>query len=261
MTEEKKEKFEGHGNNWSATMGGDDFDVKQVVKTIVDAPNSVVKKVTDYSGIIGFDGPIKGLALIKINPENAELWSAYPFLQISNPIEVEIEKIEEYSNKVEAIISGSVGSVSVSFFDSLYFFNKDKYKIGEKFVFHLGAIALNFEKREEKDLILEPKEGPMKGEKLYTHKMTAFLPRADYGGEFEFTCPFVNFSGEVTAYDQKFKIFPYWVRAHDTDAPAFTLPMYINNKIIKGDCKTNDSVTGVAWLQGYLVDSFDDEIK
>ena len=257
---EETEKFEGHGNNWGAVFGNENFDVTKTITEIMNAEVFTVKSKNDYTSVISHNAPIRGLALIKKEEDKNVVWSGYPFLQISNPIEVSIEKIEEWSNGVEAIISGSVGLVSVSFFDTLYFLNKENYKIGQKYVFNIGAIGLYFEKRKEKDLILEPTEGPMKGEKLYTHKMTAFFPREKYGGEFEFVCPFVSFLGETTAFGEKFNIFPCWVRNRDTDTSAFTVPIYVNTKISNDTFKTGDSISGVGWLQGYLADSFDDTI-
>lgn len=261
MAEEMNKKYEGQGNNWTAFFGGDDSDVKELIKHVVESPGAIAKHNGDFSGIINLQGPVKAFVLIKVNPENSEVQSAYPFLQISNRVEVEIEKIDEWSNGIEAVISGSVGSVSVSFFDTLYFFNKGKYEVGKKYIFEIGALAHSFVKRDEKDLIMVPDAGPLKGEKLYTHKMTSFLPVHEYPSEFQFTCPFINFSGEVNSYNQTFKVFPFWLRNNDTDVPVVAFPMYVNSKIIKGDLKTNDSIQGVALLEGYLADSFDEVAK
>jgi len=258
--QENSKKYEGQGNNWTAFFGGDN-DIKDFIKHVVESPGSSVKKNGDFSGIINLQGPVKALVLIKVNPENAEVYSAYPFLQIANRVEIEIEKIDEWSNGAEAVISGSVGHASISFFDTLYFLNKGKYEVGKKYIFEIGALAHSFVKRDEKDLIMIPDAGPLKGEKLYTHKMTSFLPVHEYPGEFQFTCPFINFSGEVNTYEQNFKVFPFWLRNNDTDVPVITFPMYVNSKVIKGDPKTNDSIQGVASLQGFLADSFDEEEK
>ncbi len=255
LDKETKGKFEGLGNHWSAVLDDGDLDLAKVASQIVEAKNSTVKKAGNFSGILSFEGPLKGFALIKINSENAELWSAYPFLQISNPVSVSVEKIDEWSNGGEAVIWGSIGPVSVSFFDTLYFCNKGKYKVGEAYTFHLGAIAHSFEKRTQ-DLVIEPTEGPLKGEKLYTQKMTSFMPAHDYGGEFTFICPFVSFSGQDSQFEESFSIFPYYIMSADTDSALFTAPMYVNKKLVKGDIQANDSVQGTAWLQGYLIDSF-----
>ena len=108
-----------------------------------------------------------------------------------------------------------------------------------------------------KDLVIEPTEGPLKGEKLFTHKMTSFLPNHGYGGVFSFVCPFISFSGETSAFDQPFHIFPYHINSSDTDHVLFNLPMYVNKKIVKEDLIMDDSMQGVALLQGYLIESFD----
>jgi len=260
MTEENNKKYEGQGNNWTAFFAGD-HDIQGFIKHVVESPGATAKRNGDFSGIINLQGPVKALVLIKVNPENAEVYSAYPFLQISNRVEVEIKKIDEWSNGVEAVISGSVGPASISFFDTLYFFNKGKYEVGKKYIFEIGALAHSFIRRDEKDLIMIPDAGPLKGEKLYTHKMTSFLPVHEYPAEFQFTCPFINFSGETNSYNQNFKLFPFWLRSNDTEVPIISFPMYVNSKVIKGEPKANDSIQGVGWLQGYLTDSFEELLK
>lgn len=257
---EKVEKYEGHGNNWSAVLGDKDKKLSETIVRVVNDKNSDIINAGDYFAIISFDPPIRGLALNYTDKTKKShiLYSIYPFLQISNPIPVEINKIDEWDNGVEAIIWGSIGEVSLSFFDSLYFLNKSKYKIGEEYRFHLGAIAHSFEKR-TKDLMIDIKEGPFKGKKFYTQKATSYMPSNEYGGEFSFTCPFVSFSGNANFLDQSFSLFPFYLRHGEDESNVFTAPMFVNNDLIKSSLKTSDSIHGVAWMQGYLEDSFFEE--
>ncbi len=155
------------------------------------------------------------------------------------------------------MIWGSIGEVSVSFFDPLYFINKEKYKTGEIHRFNLAALAHSFEKRTD-DLVVDITEGPFKGEKFYTHKVTSYLPSSEYGGEFSYVCPFVSFSGNANFLDQSFSLFPFFLRSGEDESNIFGVPMFVNNNLIKDKLKENDSVRGIAWMQGYLADSFSD---
>ena len=104
MNKETNQKNQVHGDSWSAVMGGEDFDVEVLIKRIVETPGCYVKKTENVSGVLNFNPPIRGFVLIKINQENAEVVSAYPFLHISNPISVLIERIEEWDDGLEAVI-------------------------------------------------------------------------------------------------------------------------------------------------------------
>lgn len=256
----ENQKYEGHGNTWSA-VAGKDFDVAALAKKVVETTKeSDVRNKNDFAGIISFDAPIRALALIHIDPkkEHSELYSLYPFLQISNPLAIEVDKIDEWSNGVEAVIEGSINGIKISFFEPLYFLNKGRYEVGKNYLFHLGAIAHLFAKR-TKDLVIEPTEGPLKGEKLYTQKMTSFMTVENYGGEATFICPFTSFNGQTEAFGKSFKIFPYHLMSGDMDQAAFNFPMFVRTDLIEGELVAGDSMQGTAWLQGYLIDSLEED--
>ncbi len=97
MTKKEKqtEKYEGHGNNWSAVLGDKDSKLSETIVRIVNDKNAEVKSTDDYFAMISFDSPIRGLALSFTNVEKNqyELYSVYPFLQISNPVPVKLVKL------------------------------------------------------------------------------------------------------------------------------------------------------------------------
>lgn len=81
------------------------------------------------------------------------------------------------------------------------------------------------------------------------------MPVDTYGGEFSFICPFTSFNGQIEAFGQTFKIFPYHLMSGDMDQAAFNFPMFVRASLVEGDLIAGDSIQGTAWLQGYLVDS------
>lgn len=261
MTDEtKKEKFEGHGNNWAAFGEYGEPEFIALAKKVVEDEKALVKTQGDFFCMIGFEPPIRALALMRKDDESKKnlLDSMFPFFQIGNPVDVKVEEIKEWSTKCEAVIEGSVGGISISFFDPFYFLNKDKYKIGNTYSFNLAGLAHSFMKRTD-NLEIKPNEGPMKGETINSGRMTAYFPSNDYGGEFSFAHPFTSFDGEVQAFGEKLYRYQFYVLAGMDDQAPLSFPLFVSEKSLKGyKPELNDPVTGTGWLQGYLADTLRD---
>ena len=265
QVEQPKEKYEGHGNNWRAVI--DNFekeDVISIAKEIAEDENSLVINTDFFLGMINYDPPICGLALIFNNKEAKQLnlYSLYPFLQVQNPVEVEIAAIDEWSNQVEAVISGHVGEASVCFFDSLYFYNKEKYQIGKTYIFNLVGLAHSFAKR-TKDLEITIEKAPFKGERLNSAGMTGYLPSHEYGGEFVYYHPFANFDEKITAFNSNFYRFQFnLASAINDNETIFSFPIYVREQLLNNYIPVaSDPIVGTGWLQGYLADSFNNVRK
>lgn len=261
MTNEtKKENFEGHGNNWATFGKYGEPEFIALAKKVVDDEKALVKTQGDFFCMIGYESPIRALALMRKDEESKKntIDSMFPFFQIGNPVDVKISEIKEWSTKGEAVIEGSVSGISMSFFDAFYFLNKDKYKIGNTYPFNLAALAHSFMKRTD-DLEIKPNEGPMKGETINSGRMTAYFPSNDYGGEFSFAHPFTSFDGEVHAFDQKLHRYQFYVLAGMDDQAPLSFPLFVSEKVLKGyKPELNDPITGTGWLQGYLADTLRD---
>ena len=260
MNEENKPNYEGHGNNWHSIADYSEQELIGIAKAVCEDKDATIKKAGDFIGMISLEPPIRGMALLRKDPEGGKnlLDSMYPLFQIGNPVDVKISEIKEWSTKGEAVIEGSVSGISISFFDAFYFLNKDKYKIGNTYSFNLAALAHSFMKRTD-DLEIKPNEGPMKGETINSGRMTAYFPSNDYGGEFSFAHPFTSFDGEVRAFGQKLYRYQFYVLAGMDDQAPLSFPLFISEKALK-DYKPqlNDPITGTGWLQGYLADTLRD---
>lgn len=261
MTGENKENFEGHGNNWAAVV--DDFGEQKMVeisKPIIESKESIIKMKDDFFGMIGYEPPLRVLALIKKGAESSQLYSLYPFFQINNPVEVEISEIREWSTGGEGVIEGSVaGGVGVSFFDTLYFLNKDKYQVGNTYTFNLTGLAHGFSKRTDTEM--QVNKGPLKGRDVDSSRMTGFMPVREYGGEFTFYSPFESFSGSIEALGSKFYQYPFALTGLE-NGETFRFPLFVREQTLKGyEPELNDPLYGTGWLQGYLSGSLSEGDK
>lgn len=251
-----KEEYESHGNNWGAVIDNFGMDkLVEIAKLITENKTSIHKVKGDFLGIIGFEPPFQVLLLNYRNKDNYEIYSLYPFFRIGNPVDVKISKIDEWDNKCEAVIEGSLANGTyITFFDTLYFLNKEKYVIGQSYKFNLVGLAHNFKKRIE-NLQFSPSSGPLKGEKFDSTCMTGYAPIDKYGGEFSFYSPFESFLGSVEFMGSKFHVHAFYQNTSNKDI-VLRFPLFIREQTLKGyKPQPNDPIEGTAWLQGYLIDS------
>lgn len=255
MNDKQTEKIYGHGNHWDAiTTSKEDF-TEILVKAInTEADSKIYKGVKPYAGILGFNPPIRIFTLIKTGEKANEMWSAYPFLQVDNPIQIRLDKIDEWPGGVEAVLTGTAtNGMIVSFFDTFYFMNKEKYKVGQDNVFNIAGLAYTFKKRDSKILEFTPDEGPMKGQKVSTHGMTGYQLGDVYTDDFVFMNSFKGFGSTYKLYNTKFYEFRYYHNSMEDDVAPLYFPIFVKTDLLGGyKPQPDDDIDGTGWLQGYL---------
>lgn len=250
------EKQYGHGNHWNAVLMKENQLPALLVKAInTDVDDTVLVGISPYIGLLGFKPPVRVLSLLKREDKEKRiaLWSAYPLLQVNNPIEVTLKGIEEWPNGVEAVLIGSTEhGADLSFFDTLYFQNKNKYKVGSTYVFHIAAIAYGLIKRPKEQEMIVIEDGPSK-EEHSTKGVTAYFFDDTYTDDFSFMNPFSGF-GETHSFNGvKMREFTFFLKALGEEKDPITFPMYIRNDLLdQYEPKEGDDVNGTGWLTGYL---------
>ncbi len=250
-----KNKQYVHGDHWKAIQTSE-VDFAEILARAVNTEknNKIYRGVGPYASLIGFKTPIRILTLIREREKDSMVWSAYPFLQINNPIEIAIDEIDVWPNKVEAIITGSTPRGTIlSFFDTFYFMNKDKYQMKKSYIFHIAGLAYTFKKRDQGMLEFVPDEGPMKGQKISTHGMTGYQFGDVYTDDFIFHNPFRGFGKIHRLFRSKFYEFSFYLNAMEDDVPPIFFPIFVKTDLL-GDFKPQPDIDidGTGWLQGYL---------
>ena len=127
-----------------------------------DEIDSVQTLYGDYgmqniSGVTTEDEEIGVCGLIAEKGEQQyEFLVAYPDLKnTGTEVEMTLVKIQEYASRIEAVLTGETADgTELAFFDTRYFLNKNRYKIGEKYTFKLAALARRAEVLPEEDRII-----------------------------------------------------------------------------------------------------------
>ncbi len=70
--ETKKENFEGHGNNWTVFGKSGDEGFIELAKEVIDDEKALVKTHGNFFCTIGFEPPIRVLALMRKDDESGK---------------------------------------------------------------------------------------------------------------------------------------------------------------------------------------------
>jgi len=251
--DKKEEKLEVHGNHWNALIKDFDKEMSTVLVKAANNPKSdyLIKPKKDYFAIIAETKPLSSIILVENQDQKSVIISSYPFININNRVELEITEIEGWGNGLEAVIHAAREEhIVVSFFDVFYFFNKEKYQIGKKYIFNLAALGYSAEEQKPQEFKMD--EGPAAGETFSTKGMTAYLPRNDYRDDFQFSDPVKNTMEKINYNNTDFLIFPFELRHAAEDKLALKFPIYIRKDLFKSILDKGQDIGGTGWLQGYL---------
>jgi len=197
-----------------------------------------------------------------------EFISGYPFVRDGEKLHLKITEIKEWNNKYEAaIVAETKGKQTVSFFDTKYYKNKEKYKIGNYYTFAISALGYNVECLKDKLFSFEGQKavdwlakigkeptitpnGEVEPIVFDLSELVSYLPQEDeFPDDAMFQSPVMTLEKisafQVDLYKFKIQIF--------RDPDVF-LDLYAKDSFFEKEPTTDDSLRGVIWLQGYLVE-------
>ena len=214
------------------------------------------------------DTDLRVMALVMSDAASGQnaLVSAYPFCATAIPLPVTIQDIRVWDDKVEAqIIGHGPGDAILTFFDTHYFKNRERYEKGATLDFHLAALAYHAE--------------PAKGQTIkFTDEklLRAMSPsQADRNPNQAIEIPldgaaiiFPHSEGDVDDYNyhvpvesvETFKLGAHTVHRVKTTflrlEPAVESFLYVPAFVCRdGYVPTpGDDLAGAMWLQGYLAE-------
>lgn len=259
-SQHREERQYGHGNHWEPILQSLDEIPDMLVKAHNKESDTGKMLVNnDFIGIISFNPPVRMISILKVDrKENKNyLWSAYPFIQINNPIDITIESIDNWGNGIEAVINGRINNeIPVSFFDTLYFLNKEKYEMGKTYTFNIAALAYQFIKRPKEIMKFTVDKGPEKGRTINTEGMTSYYFDEPYTEDFIFGNPFYKFEESYNFENTGIRKFNYHLNQEDGVNKYMEFPIFVSDKVLgKYEPNKGDQINGSGWLVGYLANS------
>lgn len=279
------ELYQCHGDHIDAIMPSQTF-VNDVLPHVLQegkVDKRVLAFVTSdsmnavYTNVFGLsfgEGAMKmyGLLAANLQENNNEFVSVYPWLKGST-LQVQINKVIEWDNQLEATIKCSLGDMDLAFFALDYFYNKNLYKVGSILPIDMAALGMKVEEADRGfafdgqkaiDWLAKIGEKPTYDEngnvepvKFNTEQLVAyFVTDSKCPDEGEFQSP-------VKALDSASLLGVDFHKAqimiHRTiDDEEFTVPLYFRKDMLP-DVKLEDPIRGWGWLTGSVNQSYAEE--
>jgi len=275
----------GHGNHWDC-LGNPSEMIPEILPKILQEGDTVEKGVETFIDYFEDEKPDTHTVFsISINAElsamtvcvanetkqESRFISAYPFVQSKNQIKLKITEVDEWSNLVEGVISGETeDGKMISFFDTKYFKNKEKYKIDNYYTFAIAALGYNIKLLKDPSFSFEGQQAvdwlaKIGKEPTYDNNgniepivfnlstFVSFLPREEFPDDVEFQSP-INSIETIKAFDNEFYKINIAIFRNSEDDTCTYIDLYAKTSFFEQKPEINDSIRGVMWLQGYLVE-------
>jgi len=270
---------QGHGNHWECLVSLDDLTKTHLTNLVQNGmleDKEEVNAIFFEDGIqstetlfsISLDNDLSALALIVTNRDKTanEFVSGYPFVRVGEKLQLKITEIKEWNNKYEAVIVAETkDEQTISFFDTKYYKNKEKYKIGNYYTFIVSALGYNIEILKDKSFSFEGQkavdwlakigkeptldnEGQIEPVVFDLSNLVSYLPRHDdFPDDAEFQSP-ISSVEKVSAFQTDF----YKFKIQLIRDPDVFVDLYAKESFFERKPTNEDSLRGVIWLQGYL---------
>ncbi len=276
-------KEQGHGDHWNTITDGvesfmeenlADIIAKGKPQEIVDVKLKRRKNPKQILSLLSGEDDIKALVLNEVKKDKVILSSLYPYSDKGTVVELDLEYINEWSNGYETTLDVSTPSEGVcfGFFDTMYFKNKDKYKKGKRYKFMLSALAYNCGSAQQESITLDEEtsnklandfnkvngnqeecEELEKPITLDMSNLVALFPCSmDYPDDLQFVSPVSNVKLSSFAGMDLYKMNIYISR--DEEPKEIKIPLYAKQSFFTREPKTNESISGVMWIFGHLVE-------
>ncbi len=270
----KPECYQGHGDHIDTIMAPEIFLEKHLPEiskwTFFDTAHTKIThhEYKDEEGdlLVVKTGDDMGMIAILLNNEKAkriDFVCTYPFHK-GIPHKLKIKKVAEWDSQVEAVVYAETEEMTIAFFATDYYVNKDKYVSGAELDIELAASAYNVVEGEEKtildaetsakirhDMGDEPEydeDGNILPMELYNNELVAYLPHnEEFPDDAEFAS-MVKSAEPVSLFGIDFikAVISICHEPEETYVPLYFKKEYLPNTIAE------TLVRGFLWMQGKI---------
>jgi len=187
---------------------------------------------------------------------NGVLATAYPEVQDGPVWPILIQEIIPWANGIEGQISGTSYGALGRFFDTRFYANANKYRVGETYNFHMGALAYTIGHAPETEA-----ESSI-GAKISFKGASAYMPASSGSAgddaeidDFWFHSPLEGEPSETALADQTLTAYPI-IMAIPNDVELH-VTVFAARHTLASDMaliRPGDDMQGFLWLQGHLAE-------
>lgn len=252
---ERPAKEGGHGDHWGCVFRSVEQDILvDLIRKVVEGDNRPERFRAPGGGAAyrSTETPVRICVLVA----DDTLASAYPDAEGGPIWPVLVREIVPWSNGIEGQITGECHGAAVSFFDTHFYANKDRYHLGEEYNFHMSAFAYVVNRAADNEVdIGDGTKVSLKGARAYMPANLGSNQGADID-EFWFHSPLESPPTQSSFAGRRLLTLPITMALPDQF--DMSVPLYMADHALDvpaRDLQVEDDLEGYLWLQGYLADS------
>jgi len=220
-------------------------------------------------GLKYLDSPLSFIALVAMDlcDKNTALWSGYPFCSEGIDNGLVVDSIDRWDNGIEGLFTAHTSDGGIfSFFDPLFFLDKDQLKVGEERMFTLAALAYVLRKSEQMSIVIDkgplleiereqqlrdnPGSEPPSSVTVSLSGMAAFMPHNEYPDDADARFTIEEVSEFRVAERAFIRLTGIVMRLDGRDV---RLTVYVSRETLEGYTpRVGDDVEAILWVQGFL---------
>ena len=246
-------KAGGHGDHWGCILRAEHQD--ELLKFLSDVVQSVEQPEMFRAPGVGMAAHSEGdkvCAIVLLVDERVA--SAYPEGLDGPAWPITISEIVPWANGIEGQISGDCHGAAISFFDTHFYSNQQKYKVGQTYHFNMSAFAYTLSPSEDLEVGVDDL-----GAKVSLRGAHAYMPPGADGGadidDYWFHSPLEGDISEAELCGRRLRIYPVTIALPEEFEMSVNL--YAADHVLgpgMEGVKPEDDLEGYLWLQGRLVD-------
>ncbi len=234
-----------HSRHWAVLAGEPEphrFLISAFEKLLQPGSGSRATGEGRYWHLVDNTGRLQLSALVR-KAEVLEVLAIYPYAETSNTWPMELERIDESPDGLQARLYGRSGGAHFAVFDTLYFKNHRHYSLGETYDLQVSAIAYQLE-------LDEPAE--------HSSALSGFGSLPSLSSDREAAEDEIVFHSTIEdVFDSEFwgiELQVYLITLLHTPSGPLRVEMYAHPSLAERRFAIGDRVRGVAWLFGLWPD-------
>ncbi|MDQ3706199.1 MAG: hypothetical protein M3437_13505 [Chloroflexota bacterium] len=245
----------GHGDHWGCIFRAVEQD--RMLALIQDV-------VANDSRPDGFQAPGGGAAYHSSSSpvrmcvllSGGTLESAYPEALPGSAWPVVVHEVIPWANGIEGQITGDCHGASISFFDTRFYANRNKYRVGEQHTFRMSAFAYTVSRASDAEVeIGTGTKVSLKGARAYMPANIGANPDADID-EYWFHSPLESAASEAEFAGRRLHALPITMAIPGDFEMGLVLYAAGHTLDLNTNLATPEELDleGYLWLQGYMAD-------
>jgi hypothetical protein len=193
----------------------------------------------DLCHLVDNRGQLMFSALVR-RTEQLELIAMYPYSESPHVWPLELDRIEESSDGLQARLLGSCAGAPVAFFDTLYLKNRDAYRLGDTYQLQVSAVAYQL----EPDQLSED----------FAPDFAGFGPLSRFSADSE-AAPdeivfhsYIESVGETSFWGVPLRVYIIPLYRPGPDAEPLRVEVYVHDAVADRPFAVGERVRGVLWL-------------